>query len=95
MDGMRIQFERLDGDEVCVLVIITPQCAPKRLPTDILSEEQRRIAEVFAVGATPGEVARYFSQTDKTIERELKQIYGLLGVRDRSGLVRALRQEKN
>ena len=95
MDGMHIQFERLDGDEVCVLVIITPQCAPKRLPTDILSEEQRRIAEFFAVGATPGEVARYFSQTDKTIERELKQIYGLLGVRDRSGLVRALRQEKN
>jgi|GEM_PF-5123817 len=95
MDGMRIQLERLDGEELCVLVIITAQCAPKRLPTDILSDEQRRIAEFFAVGATPGEVARYFSQTDQTIEKKLKKIYGLLGVRDRSGLVRALRQEKN
>ena len=76
-----------------MLVIITAQRAPQRLLTDVLSEDQRRIAEFIAVGATEDEVARHFGLERDEMGSKVQMIYGLLGVRSRSGLVRALRRD--
>jgi len=58
-----------------------------------LTPNESRIAELVSEGKTNKEVAAVLYVTDRTVESALTQIYRKLGVRSRTELVRALRDQ--
>ncbi|MCZ7588076.1 MAG: AAA family ATPase [Gaiella sp.] len=55
-----------------------------------LSETERRVAELVAAGHTNREVAATLFVTVRTVESNLTRVYGKLGIRSRTELVRRL-----
>jgi DNA-binding CsgD family transcriptional regulator len=58
---------------------------------DVLSERERAIAELVALGRSNKEVAGALFLSAKTVENNLSRIYAKLGVRSRTELARVLR----
>ena len=92
IDGARLTMEILEGDGLRVLFVIEAQKAPRLGLLHTLSATQRQIAEFAAIGASNTEIAQLVGASSDTIEGHLRRIYHTLGVKDRRGLVRSLKE---
>ncbi len=62
---------------------------------DGLTRRQREVAELVGQGKRNYEIARELTISVRTVERHLEDIYGNLGVRNRTELIRALRDRRD
>lgn len=64
--------------------------ASRRSQVDLLTSQQRIVAEAFAQGLSYKEVAQLLNRSPTTIRSHLSAAYSKLGVRDKAALARAL-----
>ena len=64
--------------------------ATRKSPVDLLTSQQRAVAQAFAQGLSYKEVARLLDRSPATVRFHLRAVYAKLGVRDKGALARTV-----